>query len=96
MDQLEKQTSGDRALEQDVLAMFAQQAALTLDAIASADAAARKRLVHTLKGSASSIGAMRLAASCERVEGTPMEARAIAGLAREVGAVRDFIAAICR
>lgn len=96
MDQLERQTFGDRALEQDVLSMFAQQAVLALESIAASDAAGRKRLAHTLKGSARSIGATRLAMLCEKLEAAPMDTRARAGLVREVGAVCDFIAAICR
>ena len=96
MDQLQKQTFGDRALEQEVLTMFAHQAGLALEAIATSDAAARKRLAHTLKGSARSIGAMRLAALCERLESAPMDGRTHGALSREVCAVRDFIAAMCR
>lgn len=96
MDQLEKQTFGDRALEQDVLSMFSHQAGVALETIATSDAVARKRMAHTLKGSARSVGALRLAALCERLEAAPMDTRTHGALAREVGAVRDFIASICR
>ncbi|MFP1633288.1 Hpt domain-containing protein [Zhengella sp. ZM62] len=96
MDQLHKQTFGDRALEQEVLTLFTHQAGLVLETIATSDAAARKRLAHTLKGSARSIGASGLAVLCERLETAPTDRRTIAALAREVGAVRDFIASISR
>ena len=96
MAQLERQTMGDRKLEQEVLGLFSQQAALALDSMVGAGPSARKRLVHTLKGTARSLGAMRLAAACERVEGAPLDSGANRRLAAEVRAVRDYIASISR
>lgn len=95
-EQLERQTFGDRALEQEVLAMFMQQATLAVDSLASADPATSQRLAHTLKGSSRSVGAVRLAALCERLEASPGDRKLVHGLARELGAIRDQIASISR
>jgi HPt (histidine-containing phosphotransfer) domain-containing protein len=67
-EHLGRMTLGDRSLEREVLEIFARQTALTLDRIAGAGAARAAAAAHTLKGSASGIGAWRVALAAERLE----------------------------
>ena len=53
---LSRQTLGDRALEQEVLQLFVQQALSVRDQIAEAGKSERLRLAHGLKGSARGVG----------------------------------------
>ena len=69
LEHLRRQTTGDRALERELLAMFETQCVrlrLLIDAgnplVQRADAA------HKLKGSARAIGAWRLASLADRLE----------------------------
>lgn len=57
---LSAQTMGDRALEAEVLRIFLSQAPVWMDALTGGNAA-RREAAHTLKGSARTIGAFRLA-----------------------------------
>lgn len=66
---LAKFTMGDRALELEVLQLFAQQAVETVSSLRSAaDAKAWHIAAHTLKGSARYIGAFPLADAAEEAE----------------------------
>lgn len=93
---LERQTSGDRDLEREILSMFAHQAAAAAERIGDADLASVKRLAHTLKGSARGVGAFGIAAIAEQIETDPANARLIGALIGEIGTVRDFISAVNR
>ncbi|AYG59327.1 Hpt domain-containing protein [Rhizobium jaguaris] len=65
---LAKQTMGDKALEVEVLQMFARQARSCLQEIGSGD---RKRAVaasHRLKGAASAVGAFKVADAANALE----------------------------
>lgn len=64
---LSRMTLGEQALEREVLAMFAAQAKDVTDRLSSAPANAAE-LAHTLKGSARSVGAFRLADALEAYE----------------------------
>ena len=66
------------------------------DGIAGADEAERRRLAHTLKGSARSVGAFALADCAQRIEVDPFDRASLSRLAALIGEVRDFIAAISR
>jgi len=66
--QLARMTFGDRSLEREVLQLFDRQAAILLDRMRSSDAPAVGSLAHTLKGSASSIGAAAVVDAAEAVE----------------------------
>lgn len=67
---LARQTLGDRALEREVLDLFVLQARSVLDQLALArDQRQRMELAHTLKGSARSVGAWRVAGAAEICEG---------------------------
>lgn len=93
---LARQTMGDRALEQEVLSLFVQQASTVRDQIASASPAERVRLAHTLKGSARSVGAGAIAACAEQIEETPGDKQLASRLGHLIVEVRDFLAAIGR
>jgi HPt (histidine-containing phosphotransfer) domain-containing protein len=93
---LAKQTMGDRALEQEVLALFVQQTRLVRDKIASASVPERLRLAHGLKGSARGVGAFSIADCAAEIENSPGDRQLMLRLARLIDEVRDFIAAISR
>lgn len=93
---LARQTMGDRALEQEVLALFVQQALMVRDQIVSADNAERLQLAHNLKGSARGIGAFAIADCATEIEKAPDNGHILERLAGLIDEVRDFIAAISR
>ncbi|TIQ35909.1 MAG: histidine kinase [Mesorhizobium sp.] len=96
MAHLARQTMDDRALEQEVLALFVQQALSVRDKIADADAKERVLLAHSLKGSARGIGAFAVAECAAAIEKQPEDARIVKKLGALIEEVRDFIAAISR
>lgn len=96
MEHLARQTMGDRALEQEVLALFAHHIGTILHSIQLADTAERLRLAHTLKGAARSVGAFALADCAERLEADPGDKAILSRLARRICEVSDFVAAISR
>ncbi|WP_192247551.1 Hpt domain-containing protein [Mesorhizobium silamurunense] len=96
MAHLARQTMDDRALEQEVLALFVQQALSVRDKIADADAKERVLLAHSLKGSARGIGAFAVAECAAAIEKQPEDARTLKKLGILIEEVRDFIAAISR
>jgi HPt (histidine-containing phosphotransfer) domain-containing protein len=69
VEHLARMTLGETSLEREVLALFERQAEILLPRIkADAKGAAAAGLAHTLKGSASSIGAFRVARAAAAVE----------------------------
>ena len=93
---LSRQTMGDRALEQEVLQLFVQQALSVRDRIAEAAKRERLQLAHGLKGSARGIGAFAIADCLAEIENQPEDRHLIKKLSTLIDEVRDFIAAICR
>jgi len=79
-------TLGNRALEREVLELFATQAPLYLAQLrTAADDRAWHMAAHTLKGSASAVGAWKAAAAAEAAEactGADSVARRAAAIAR--------------
>ena len=65
LEHLSRMTCGEQGLERDVLAMFAAQAGEAAGRLGRQPDAA---LAHTLKGSARSVGAFRLADAIEAYE----------------------------
>ncbi|OQM75787.1 Hpt domain-containing protein [Manganibacter manganicus] len=96
LEHLSRQTMGDRDLEREVLALFAQQVADVRDRIADADTKERISLAHGLKGSARGVGAFAVADCAAEIEKNPQDGPAIGRLATLIDEVRDFIAAINR
>lgn len=93
---LARQTMDDRALEQEVLALFVQQALSVRDKILEADERERVLLAHGLKGSARGIGAFAVAECAAVIEAQPGDARTLKKLGSLIEEVRDFVAAISR
>ncbi|NGO52614.1 Hpt domain-containing protein [Allomesorhizobium camelthorni] len=93
---LARQTMGDRALEQQVLALFVQQATLVRDQIVAASTGERLRLAHGLIGSARGVGAFAIADCAVEIERNPDDRQVLKRLARLIDEMRDFIAAIGR
>ena len=93
---LARQTMGDRMLEEEVLQLFMQQAALIGDRIRNAEPLERKRLAHGLKGSARGIGAFAVAECALAIEENPELASLVNELVERLSAVRQFIASITR
>ena len=96
---LQRMTLGDALLEQEVLAMFAAQAAKLVGVLATLPANA-STLAHTLKGSARAIGAFGVADAAARLEtalsGGADPADQLAELAEAVALARTAIEAVLR
>ncbi len=95
---LSKFTMGDKDLEREVLNLFATQSAIYLDRLRAAeDDRAWLEAVHTLKGSATGVGAWRVAnyaSEVERLEGKDRSAvcgAAIEELSQSVAEVNQYI-----
>jgi HPt (histidine-containing phosphotransfer) domain-containing protein len=99
IEHLKRMTLGDAGLEQEVLAMFAGQAARLMDALAGLPPEANE-LAHTLKGSARAIGAFQVADAAEALEaalaGDGEPARAMAELKQAIAQARTAIDAMLR
>ncbi len=76
----DRMTSGDRALQDEVIGLFRQQVGAWA---ADCEGADWRTAVHTMKGSARGIGLLALAAACEAAEAAPE-----AGCAAALAAVR--------
>lgn len=68
MVHLARQSGGDHELEQELLALFADQCVKHLVVIKGANAKLGSDAAHTLKGAARAIGAWSVAEAAERVE----------------------------
>jgi len=77
LDYLRRFTSGNVALEEEVLKLFADHAPLYLEQLRNAKSAkAWAEAAHTIKGSGAAIGARRLASIAEMVERLDVESAA--------------------
>lgn len=94
MKHLSVQTMGDRQLEQEVLGLFVKQVLATGPLVAGANADDRRRIAHTLKGSARSVGAFALGDCLEQVE--QGDQSAIKALPSLIEQVCNFVASIGR
>jgi HPt (histidine-containing phosphotransfer) domain-containing protein len=88
LEHLRRMTLGDAGLEREVLAMFARQASQLAAALATAPPEA-SALVHTLKGSARAIGAIRVAEAAAGLEAAIRDGQ---GPAQALGVLRDTVA----
>ncbi len=91
--QLARMTLSDRSLEREVLQLFERQAELLLARMHSGEPAVVSALAHTLKGSASSIGATAVTVAAAAVEQANAAERQIA-LDRLAGAIEEACAVI--
>ncbi|MEY9186147.1 HPt (histidine-containing phosphotransfer) domain-containing protein [Bradyrhizobium sp. USDA 326] len=99
LDHLSRMTLGDTELEQEVLAMFGEQAGRLLAAMAARPAEAGA-LAHKLKGSARGIGAFAVADAAASLESAIRaghgRSHAFAALKEAVTEARAAIAAILK
>ncbi|MBR0793423.1 Hpt domain-containing protein [Bradyrhizobium manausense] len=99
LDHLSRMTLGDAELEQEVLAMFAEQAVRLVAAMAALPAETGA-LAHKLKGSARGIGAFAVADAAASLETAVRTGnnppRALAALKEAVAEVRAAIATILK
>ncbi|HTQ83390.1 MAG TPA: Hpt domain-containing protein [Pseudolabrys sp.] len=86
-------TFGDRHLEDEVLQLFDRQATLLMARIGSTPAAVAS-LAHTLKGSATSIGAFNVARAAQAVELATAQGAREAAIGQLAAAVDEARAAI--
>lgn len=94
---LAKQTKGDKALEMEVLQMFARQARGCLQAFGNpASTEAREAIAGRLKNAANAVGAYAVAAAATEVEVRGNEPAAIAAVAAAVVEAENFICKLCR
>jgi HPt (histidine-containing phosphotransfer) domain-containing protein len=68
VEHLARMTLGERSLEREVLALFDRQAEMLLPRIRRGEPAVASASVHTLKGSATGIGAFKVARAVEQLE----------------------------
>lgn len=98
---LARMTFGDRSLERELLQLFDRQAAILIERMRTGDVAAIATLAHTLKGSASGIGAGGVAHAAAAAEfaaaRSPAECQnAIDRLAKAADEARAYIAELLR
>jgi HPt (histidine-containing phosphotransfer) domain-containing protein len=93
---LGRQSFGDKALETEILALFRQQLSLTIGQLKATSGRERKRVAHTIKGSAKAVGAFGLARLALRIEDMPLDDSLISAAEEEVARIRDFIACLAR
>ena len=96
---LARMTFNDRSLEREVLQLFDRQATLLIGRMRASDAAVVGSLAHTLKGSATGIGAGRVARAAEAAENAAASSdcsQAIDRLAQAVDEARALIAELLR
>ena len=96
LDHLSRMTLGERSLEREVLELFDRQAGMLLSRMQAGALPIAAASAHTLKGSARSIGAWRVASAAESLE-QASAARfksALAALDAAVGEARAAIAGL--
>ena len=98
---LERMTFGDRSLEREVLELFDRQSQMLMVRMRAGGDDAIAPLAHTLKGSASGVGAIRVAAAADAAEQSVTLSAAECGqavdrLAAAVDEARTLIAQLLR
>ena len=93
---LSKQTMGDRALETEVLGMFAKQLAAARQTLSNANGLERKQLAHALKGTGRGVGAFALADVAAKMELDPFNRALLIQMERCIIDAFDFIASLTR
>lgn len=95
-DHLARQTMGDKAVETEVLQLFARQARESLKDITQLNVGERKAIAHRLLGAARSVGANAVAAAAQALESTPGSATALAALSVAIIDADNFIVSLLR
>jgi HPt (histidine-containing phosphotransfer) domain-containing protein len=93
---LAKQTMGDKALEIEVLQIFARQARACLAELTRGEACDVKAVAHRLKGAAAAVGAQDVANAAARLEAAPADSALIAAAGSAIINAENFILKLCR
>jgi HPt (histidine-containing phosphotransfer) domain-containing protein len=93
---LARQTGGDKALETDVLRLFARQARQAVAKLAELDGPARAELAHKLAGAAKGVGAFEIARRAEMLEAKPANPATITAFTKAVVDADSFIVGLMR
>jgi HPt (histidine-containing phosphotransfer) domain-containing protein len=93
---LANQTMGDKALELEVLQMFARQARACLHEMSAGDGKAVEAAAHKLKGAAGAVGAFKVRDAAETLEGNCGDAANMAAVGVAVIEAENFILKLCR
>ncbi|WP_337269795.1 Hpt domain-containing protein [Oryzifoliimicrobium ureilyticus] len=93
---LARQTMGDKALEAEVLNMFARQARSCLHEISCEDNKRTVEAAHRLKGAASAVGAFKVSQAAADLESRCSDAAAIAAVGAAVIEAENFILKLSR
>ncbi len=93
---LARQTMGDKALEIEVLQMFARQARRCIMELGSNDADMIEAAAHRLKGAAQAVGAFSVSMAAEALESDGKNAASIANVGSAVIEAENFILKLCR
>lgn len=93
---LATQTMGDKALEVEVLQMFARQARRALQDLAIADTTATVAIAHRLKGAANAVGAFKVAIAAQKLEDSGADTALKAAVGAVVVEAENFINKLCR
>lgn len=95
--QLATKTKGDKAVEIEILQMFARQARGCLQALANeSDGTARVVIAQRLKKAADAVGAHAVLNAAEAVERDGPDAGRVAAIAARVIEAENFILKLCR
>ncbi|WP_321379409.1 Hpt domain-containing protein [Rhizobium sp.] len=95
MAHLATQTMGDKALEVEVLQLFAKQARNCLQSLGQNDIDHRA-IAHRLKGAASAIGAFNVVKAAGEIENLGTDATRISAVTLAVIEAEHFILKLCR
>ncbi|HEV7321692.1 MAG TPA: Hpt domain-containing protein [Ensifer sp.] len=90
------QTMGDKALEIEVLQLFARQARQVMKEIVEGEGIHRAQAAHRLKGAALAVGAVDVAQAAGAIEQNPTEASLSDTLSTAVLEAELFILKLCR
>lgn len=93
---LERQTMGDKALEIEILQLFARSARSLLQDLAHADDVGMKAIAHRLKGAADAVGAFSVSAAAEAIENGSRDGASLAKVATAIINTENFILKLCR
>ena len=90
------QTMGDKALEIEVLQLFARQARQVMKEIVEGESTLRAQAAHRLKGAALAVGAVDVASIAGAIEQNPADASLSDTLSAAVLEAELFILKLCR
>ncbi|MCD7109856.1 Hpt domain-containing protein [Rhizobium sp. DKSPLA3] len=93
---LANQTMGDKALEIEVLQIFARQSRQIVKELLADEVEVRKAAAHRLKGAALAVGAFTVAHVAASVEDHPEDSETLASLSSAVLDTEIFILKLCR